>query len=184
VSEDSAAKHRANQTVINLLLSLAATLGIVVVTILAVPRDDSNRIQPVDYRAAVAQAEASSGRDIIAPELPQGWWSNRAKWRGTAADGVQFFESGYVGPKNQYVRVIQAFEVNPTWVALASKDFKPNSEASETNPNWTKWISTDEESADPYLWTIEYQGNFLSLNGGYENDIAKFASAIEMELMK
>jgi hypothetical protein len=182
MSEDSAAKRRANQTVINLLLSLAATLGIVIVTILAVPRDDSNRIQPVDYRAAVAQAESASGLDIIAPELPQGWWSNRAKWRSATADGVQYFESGFVGPKNQYIRVIQAFEVNPTWVALAAKDFKPNSDATSANPKWTKWISTDEESVDPFLWTIEYQGNFVSLNGGYEEDMAKFATVIELEL--
>ncbi|MEY4981103.1 MAG: hypothetical protein RL174_441, partial [Actinomycetota bacterium] len=48
MSDDAAAKRRAKQTVINLLLSLAATLGIVIVTVLAVPRDDSNRIQPVD----------------------------------------------------------------------------------------------------------------------------------------
>ncbi len=182
MSEDSAAKRRANQTVINLLLSLAATLGIVIVTILAVPRDDSNRIQPVDYVAAVTQAETTSGNDIFAPELPQGWWSNRAKWRGARADGVQYFESGFVGPKNQYVRIIQAFDVNPTWVALAAKDFKPNPDSISSNSTWTKWISTDEESVDPYLWTREYQGNFVSVNGGYEEDMAKFATVIEMEL--
>lgn len=182
MSDDAAAKRRAKQTVINLLLSLAATLGIVLVTILAVPRDDSNRIQPVDYKAAVSQAEAASGLDILAPELPQGWWSNRAKWRGATADGVHFFETGFVGPKNQYVRLIQAFEVNPTWVALATKDFAPNSDSIESNPRWTKWISTNEESVDPYLWTIENGGQFISLNGGYEDDIAKFAAVIETSI--
>lgn len=184
MSEDAAAKRRAKQTVINLLLSLAATLGIVIVTVLAVPRDDSNRIQPVDYKTAVSQAESASGLDILAPELPQGWWSNRAKWRGATADGVRYFETGFVGPKNQYVRLVQAFDVNPTWVALASKDFKPNTDSPVENEVWSKWVSTDEESADPFLWTLENDGQFISLNGGYETDISKFAKVIEMELSK
>lgn len=184
MSDDAAAKRRAKQTVINLLLSLAATLGIVIVTVLAVPRDDSNRIQPVDYKTAVSQAESASGLDILAPELPQGWWSNRAKWRGATADGVRYFETGFVGPKNQYVRLVQAFAVNPTWVALASKDFKPNTNSAVENETWTKWISTNEESADPYLWTLESDGQFISLNGGYEADIAKFAKVIEMDLSR
>lgn len=184
MSDDAAAKRRARQTVINLLLSLAATLGIVIVTILAVPRDDSNRIEPVDYKAAVSQAEQASNLNILAPELPQGWWSNRAKWRGATADGVHYFETGFVGPQNQYVRLIQAFDVNPTWVALASKDFAPNSDSLAGSPDWTKWISTDEKSVDPYLWTIEKNGQFISLNGGHESDIAKFASVIELEMKK
>lgn len=184
MSDDAAAKRRAKQTVINLLLSLAATLGIVLVTVLAVPRDDSNRIVPTDYKSIVLQAEESSGLAILAPELPQGWWSNQAKWRGSNADGVDYFETGFVGPKNQYVRLIQAFEVNPTWVALASKDFMPNTEALDGHGDWTKWISNDNQAADPHLWTLELDGQFISLKGRYEADIANFASVIEMELSK
>jgi hypothetical protein len=32
------------------------------------------------------------------------------------------------------------------------------------------------------LWTIESGGQFISLNGGYEDDIAKFAAVIETSL--
>jgi hypothetical protein len=77
---DAAAKRRAKQTVINLALSLGASLGIVLVLILIVPRDDSNRIQPVDFTSIAMEAEVSSGKEIVAPQLPQGWWSNSARW--------------------------------------------------------------------------------------------------------
>jgi hypothetical protein len=182
MSDDSAAKHRAKQTVNNLILALLASLGIVLVTVLAVPRDDSNRIQPVDYQASVAAAEASSSLDILAPTLPQGWWSNRATWHGKTADDVNYFETGFVGPKNQYVLVTQAFQVNPTWVALASKDYGPDSEALANNQNWTKWFNSAEGANDPYFWTYEYAGNLITLRGSTPEDLKLFADIIEAEL--
>ena len=45
---DSAARHRARQTVINLILALGASIGLVVTLVLIVPRDDSNRIKEID----------------------------------------------------------------------------------------------------------------------------------------
>jgi hypothetical protein len=49
---DAAAARRARQTLINLLLSLLATVGVMVLLVLAVPRDDSNRVQPVEIGRA------------------------------------------------------------------------------------------------------------------------------------
>ena len=54
---DSAAKHRAKQTVRNLLLSLLVSLGLVVAIVLGVPRDDSNLIQEVDYIAIASEVD-------------------------------------------------------------------------------------------------------------------------------
>jgi hypothetical protein len=90
LSEDSAAKHRAKQTLRNLILSLIACLGLVLAIVLIVPRDDSNRIQPVDYKASASQAASASGEEILAPEIPQGWWANRTNWVANPADGVAY----------------------------------------------------------------------------------------------
>ena len=150
--EDSAAKHRAKQTVVNLVLSLVACLGIVIVTVLAVPRDDSNRIKPVDYVAAAESAEAASNLNLVAPELPSGWWANQAKWNASAADGVKVWKVGFVGPNNQYIGVTQGFGVNPTWVALQTIGFEPDTESKATNNTWTKWKPAKNTDADPHLW--------------------------------
>lgn len=184
MSDDSAAKHRAKQTARNLTLSIIACLGIVLATVLIVPRDDSNRIQPVDYRASAASAEAASGHQILAPELPQGWWANRAKWTANPADGVAFWKVGFVGPKNQWIGMTQAFEVNPTWVALLSKDYAPDLEAIDSNPNWTKWASQDEGS-EPTLWTLAVGNDLVALNGsGTAEEFAAFATIIETAVIK
>lgn len=114
--DDAAAKRRARQTVINLLLSLGASLGIVLALVLIVPRDDSNRIQPVDFRSVAAEAQSAGGNYIVTPELPQGWWANSARYVGNPADGVSTFYAGFVGPKNQYIALTQAQNPNPTWL--------------------------------------------------------------------
>lgn len=183
--DDSAAKHRAKQTVINLILSLIACLGIVLVTVLAVPRDDSNRIKPVDYVAAAAAAEASSNLNLVTPTLPEGWWANQAKWNGTAADGVKVWKVGFVGPDNQYIGVTQGFAVNPTWVALQTVNFEPDTESKAKNTTWTKWKPGKNTDADPHLWTFENNGVFLSMRStATEAELDAFAELLEQEIAK
>lgn len=183
--EERAAKHRAKQTVINLVLSLVACLGIVVVTVLAVPRDDSNRIKPVDYVATALAAEESSKLDLVAPTLPTGWWANRAKWNETAADGVKVWKVGFVGPKNQYIGVVQGFGVNPTWVALQTVNFEPDTESTAINNTWTKWKPGKNTDADPHLWTLEKDGNFIAMSStATDAELDEFAALLEKELNK
>lgn len=181
--QDSAAKHRAKQTVINLVLSLVACLGIVIVTVLTVPRDDSNRIKPVDYVAAAKTAEASSSLDLVAPVLPEGWWANQAKWNAVASDGVKVWKVGFVGPQNQYVGVTQGFAVNPTWSALQTLGYEPDTEAVTASPSWTKWKPGPNTDSDPYLWTLENNGDLIVINATAKPDeISIIAGLIEQEL--
>lgn len=184
MSEDSAAKHRAKQTVVNLALSLGATLAIVLVIVLIVPRDDSNRIQPVDYSSAAKAAIADSGKNLLTLELPQGWWVNQAKWSAKPADGVQTWRVGFVGPKNQYIGMVQAFGVNPTWLAMQTKNMEPNNNLKDTNQSWMRWKPGKGTDADPTLWTLELKsGDFVSLSGTAKPaDFALFAAMIEGEL--
>jgi hypothetical protein len=187
LSEDSAARHRAKQTVINLALSLIACLGIVIVTVLIVPRDDSNRIKPVDYIAAASTAEASSNLNLATPVLPDGWWANQARWNGTAADGVKTWKIGFVGPKNQYVGMTQGFGVNPTWIALQTVGYVPNSESNARNQNWTKWKPGQGTDGDPQLWTYEKDGVLVTMRStASDEELDLFAGLIEdeMEQMK
>lgn len=183
---DSAAKHRAKQTVINLVLALVATLGIVLVTVLVVPRDDSNRIKPIDYLAAAVAAEDSSKLNIAAPAiLPEGWWANQAKWSETAADGVKVWKVGFVGPENQYVGVTQAFDVNPTWVALQLTGFEKYVYTYGGDEGWQFYQPGKNIDADPYLWVLEKDGMFISMRSTARTlELQEFAKLIESELTK
>lgn len=112
---DSAAKHRAKQTIRNLIYSMLVTLALTIAIVLVVPRDDSNRIQPVDYQTIALSASESSGQSALAPEVPQDWWSNAARLEESL--GVQTWYVGFVTADNQYIGMTQAFESNPSWLA-------------------------------------------------------------------
>ncbi len=150
MSDDAAAKRRARQTLINLLLSLAATAGLVVAVVLAVPRTNESILQPVDYVAIGQAAADASNRPILLPpinELGDGWWSNSARWRNGSTDGVENWYVGFVGPKNEYVAITQAFESNPTWLAQFLKLTSPTDSLTVNGFEFT--VHTADEKNDP-----------------------------------
>ena len=109
------AEYRAKQTVRNLIYSLLVTLGLVVAIILGVPRDDSSRLQPVDYNTIAEGASQAEGTLVLAPEIPTEWYSNAARLDQTL--GVRGWYVGFVTDENEFLGLSQAFETNPSWEA-------------------------------------------------------------------
>jgi hypothetical protein len=187
MSEDAAAKRRAKQTVNNLVLALLASLGVMLAIILVVPRDDSNRIQPVDYKSIAAEAQASSGQQIIAPELPAEWWSNSARWSPKPADGVQNWYVGFVGPKNQYVGLTQAFGINPTWLAFQLKNSAKTGTQAVGNRTWDVYEALergDTPKTKDFMMVLNYNATDTAILYGVANpeDFVSIATAIQSEL--
>jgi hypothetical protein len=144
MSESQSAKERrAKQTLNNLLLSLAATAGLVVILVLAVPRPNTSLLQAVDYKSAAKEAASGSSLPILAPELlGKGWYSNSARWNSKTADGVSNWYVGFVGPKNQYLGLTQAFGSNQTWSLLQLKGDVPVGSVTMGGLKWVEWKST------------------------------------------
>ena len=113
---ESSRKHRANQTVSNLILALAACLGIVLILVLVVVRPALPPRAAVDYAAAAAQAQPGIEVPLAAPTLPPGWTSNSATI-STAADGITTWTVGFITPKNQFIGMHQGIDANATWLA-------------------------------------------------------------------
>jgi hypothetical protein len=165
---DAAAKRRARQTLINLLLSLVATVGVMVLLVLAVPRDDSNRVQPVDYRAVAAEAAKEAPGEILVPVLPVDWYSNAARYRSSALDGVSNWYAGFVGPNSEFIAMTQGFEVNTTWMQLMLESNKQTGEVVLQGETWkiyeTMRQNNPKKSKD-YMMILEYQSNALFVYG-------------------
>lgn len=133
----AAAQRRAKQTVRNLIFSLVATLGLVILLVLGVPRDDSNRIAQVDYQLIAAEAEASLGFAVIAPEVPESWWSNAARLENDL--GVDSWYVGFVTEDNQFIGLLHGFEVNPSWTALTLQGNWLEDEVEIGGRSWEIW---------------------------------------------
>lgn len=188
MSDQAAKERRAKQTVNNLLLSLLATAGMVLLLVLVVPRDDSSRIPHVDYTAIAQQAATSSKQAIIVPELPKGWWSNKATWLATPVDAVPRFEAGFVGAKNQYIGFTQAFGVNPTWLALTLKDVVLEKHYSNAGSTIVWGIYKSPKVNNPpktkdTIWIANVGADALMIYGdGNVDEFVQFTKAIEKKL--
>jgi hypothetical protein len=152
--KDAAAIRRARQTLINLMLALGVSVGLLLTFMMIVPRDDTNLIKPVDYTSIAADVRSSTGIDVLAPDsIPDGWWANNARWRDTTADGVNYWFIGFVGPTNQFVGITQAFGTNPTWLALKTVEYEI---VSESNPSdgstLTEYRGRAENKSGEKLW--------------------------------
>ena len=156
--------------------------------ILIVPRDDSNRIPKVDYVAIATQASEANQKQILAPKLPKDWWSNQATWMGDPVDAVPRFEVGFVGPKNEYIGMTQAFGVNPTWLALTLKDvvLEKNFKNPGSSISWNIYRSPvvhDPVKTRDYIWVAELGADAVLLYGsGTETQFEEFTQNIESEL--
>lgn len=113
-AEDSR-NYRARKTVNNLIYSLIAVLGLVVVIIFAVPRDDRPRDWQVDYRAVGTEAASSVPGTLITPNLPDTWQANRAEL--TRIGGHAAWVVNFITPSQEYITYEQIFDEDDTGLA-------------------------------------------------------------------
>ena len=134
---NSSANHRAKQTIRNLIYSLSVVLGLTIAIVMVVPRDDSNRIQPVDYLSVALDAQETVGLPILAPSIPASWWSNGARLEENL--GISTWYVGFVTEDNQYLGLTQAFESNPSWLASQLGGNYHDGDITIEGRNWEVW---------------------------------------------
>ncbi len=118
---ENSRKHRANQTLFNLVIATLVSLAVVVVMVLVVVRPDQPERETVDPAAIAAQA-GEIGSDLTVAEMPDGWAANRAEVR-TGRDGITTWTVGYLTDEDAvlgdgYIGATQALDANETWVAV------------------------------------------------------------------
>ena len=114
---ENSLKHRQRQTTMNLVYALVATLAVVLVIVLVVPRSDTPMEPDIDVAATASQAQAAVSAPLAVPELPDGWRANAAEIRRSDADQVTAWYVGYLTPEDEFIGMNQAVDANPTWVA-------------------------------------------------------------------
>lgn len=184
---DSAARHRARQTVINLCLALGASVGLVVTLVLIVPRDDSNRVKEVDYTTISQKAKVDSGFEVITVTPPTNWWSNNAALTTNNVDTVPVFKAGFVGSDIKYIGYTQAFNANPTWLALSLNGKVITGEYSSKHYKWDVYESIVENNPKKtmdYIMVLNYKAQDYVLLYGVadQSDFKTFVDSIDKEL--
>jgi len=184
---DSAARHRARQTVINLILALGASIGLVVTLVLIVPRDDSNRIKGIDYTAISQKAKADSSFDVVTITPPESWWANNASLTTNNVDTAPVFKAGFVGSDIKYIGYTQAFNANPTWLALSLNGKVLTGTYTSKHYTWDIYesiVENDPKKTMDYIMVLNYKNEdyFLLYGVAEQSEFKSFVDSIDKEL--
>jgi hypothetical protein len=146
--------HRERQTVNNLVLSLLATLGVVIVIVLMVPRNNPHTVgNPVDWKSVAAQGAGAEPDALLSPDLPQGWTANAAELRQGSTGGVDDWHIGFISPSQQYVGLDQGFKANSTWAADELDQIRATG---STTIGGVRWVVYDNRSGQSQSSDVTY----------------------------
>lgn len=152
---ESSRNHRKRQTVNNLVFSLLATLGVVLIIVLIVPRSDTSLLPDVDYHTAAQKAQEARDEVIMDPELPADWTSNSAKLSVTEPPAISDWYIGLITPDDQFMGITQGFDANPTWQAQQLNGSLADSTLDIDGVTWTVYDNRDGSGPDD-TGNVEY----------------------------
>ena len=142
---ESSRKHRANQTLLNLVVALIASLAVVVFLVVVVVRPAPEPTASIDYVAVAAEAQGATDEPLLSPVLPSEWSANGARYQTT--EQVPTWYIGFLTPGEQYIGLDQGIGANPTWQAALLDDAK---QTGAVTIDGVDWVVYDQRGAsDP-----------------------------------
>lgn len=174
--------HRQRQTVLNLVLALGASLLVVLVIVLIVPRSDTAFEPDVDVATTAEQAQVAIDDPLAVPELPEGWRANAAELRTSQVDEVTAWYVGYLTPSDEYIGMYQGFEANPTWAAGLLVRTLATGTTTIDGVEWTVYDNRDTGddvgNAEYGLTTEAGDSTFVLLGTGTPEEFETLATAL------
>ncbi|MBM3715623.1 DUF4245 family protein [Microbacterium enclense] len=141
---EASRRYRSSKTFRNLIAALLATVGIVFVVVVGVPRGEiAERPQP-DVAALAADLSDDIGRPALAPALPEGWRVNQAQVEGqggTEAWTMVYVRSGESG----FLRIAQGLEADEAWAAQVLDGARSSETIDISGIEWNVYRPSDPE---------------------------------------
>lgn len=176
-------KRRANQSMKNLVLSIVASLGIVLFLVVVTVREGPAP-ENIDYRATAEQAGAGLGETVVAPVLPEGWYANRADLG--ADGGVTQWYVGIITGEQKFIGLLQGFGANPSWLDDVLR--QPNGGGTRVEIGGATWTLYDRRGVESvgnrqYVLVTETSKSTVVLYGtASDGEFAQVATAVAAEL--
>ncbi len=175
-------KRRANQTARNLVLSLVASMAIVLFLVVVTVREEPDGLV-IDYRASAIEAEGGLGQQVLAPEVPADWVSNRADLSGDST--VIEWYIGFITPGERFLALVQGFDANPSWLAEELRQPQSSEQIEIGGVTWTLYDRRGIEGVGnrQYALVTETETSTVVLYGtASEAEFAQLATAVAAEL--
>jgi len=166
---ESSRLRRQRQTINNLVYSLLATLAVVAIMVLIVPRDDKPIVRHVDYAAAAVAAQPAFEVPLAVPALPEGWQANQAQVR-VSDQNVSSWYIGFItpAPETQFAAVSEGIAANEEWLHGQLPKLDPTGAISLGGERWTEYDHRDRPDLAgnaPYALSLAVDGAILVVYG-------------------
>jgi hypothetical protein len=160
---ENSRKHRANQTLLNLVLATAASLGIVAFLFAVVVRPDAAPPEPVDYATIAESADAEV--PLLAPVVPVDWYANAARLGNEF--GVKTWYIGFITADEGFIALNQGIDANVSWVASEVDGRTVTGEATIGGLDWQVYDHRDAQTSGNYDYALvtELDGSTVVLHG-------------------
>ncbi|MGV8859214.1 DUF4245 domain-containing protein [Rhodoglobus sp.] len=170
---ENSRKHRANQTLFNLVIATVASLGIVLFLVLVVVRPTDEVPVTADYQTIAADAQTNASEPLLSPSLPDDWYANSARL-GTSSS-VQTWYIGFVtppSPSTQFVALEQGIEANETWLSITTDGALATDTTTIDGIDWTIYDRRSSSDTGNYAYSMSAQiaGSTVVLHGTATND--------------
>lgn len=165
---ETSRKHRANQTLLNLVGATVASLVIVLFLVLVVVRPGTETQVTADYQTIAADAQTDASEPLLAPPLPDDWYSNSARLGTTSS--VQTWYVGFVTPPSpsaQFIALEQGIDANETWLSIATDGALATSTTMIDGIDWTIYDRRSSSDTGNYAYSMSAQiaGSAVVLHG-------------------
>lgn len=137
---ESSRVYRSSQNVRNLVAALLATLAVVVVIVLGVPRGTPPEQGPIDVAAVATDVARAENRTVIAPEMPDSWVVNGARVEGisdVSAFSVVYAPAGE--DERGFLRLAQGFDADESWPARVLSGAAPQDTVTIDGITWDRY---------------------------------------------
>ena len=184
----ASAAHRNNQTLLNLVIALGASLLVVFVIVVVVVRpDQSGSPKTVNWVSVAKDAQQSVSTRLVVPALPKTWTANRAEWvdTKTAADGIASWQIGFITPSTQYIGLVQGINADATWVSTQLNNKKTTGDASYGGLRWQVYDHRSDDNPGNLAYAlVRTVGDSTVVLAGTGSDVefATLATEISGEL--
>ena len=182
----ASADHRRHQTVNNLVYSLLATVALVVVIVLMVPRATPAPVKTVDYAQIAKQGAGVEPDPLLVPDLPKSWSSNSAQLRQQTDDHVDAWYIGLITPSQQYIGLLQGFDANATWLSEQVSNTNPVGKATLDGITWhiydNRNASRDVGDAQYALVTEQGASTVVLYGTASNNEFDRLADSVSKQL--
>ena len=108
--------QRLRTPLMGMVITMMFLTGILAVFWFMNPEPDVTYSRDEDVQEAAAWADDVTEFSPLAPDVPEGWTANYARWETRAEQGVEVWEVGYTTAEVSFVGFAQTDDANPAWV--------------------------------------------------------------------